>query len=246
MKHKVAIIVPTKNEQDYLPNLIQSLNNQTFQGFWRILADAASTDRTKQIAQAHGFIITEGGHPYLGRNNGAKKAIELGAQILIFIDADIILPHNRFLEQALQEFDNRHLDVAGPLLEPYEIKNGKIKISHDWRFQFIYQITNFGMLLLEHTNKPAFQVFMMSRSHVHQAIGGFKPLEFAEDSRYAADAVQHGFRFGVLKKCGKVLVSPRRFQRKGFFGSGVPYFLTNYLLGREVYVHNAKRKYFDE
>ncbi len=102
MSYKVAIIVPTKNEEKYLPNLIQSLEQQTFQGFWRILADAASTDRTRQIALEHGFIITEGGHPYLGRNNGAKKAIGLGAEILIFIDADIILPHGRFLEMALE------------------------------------------------------------------------------------------------------------------------------------------------
>ena len=87
---------------------------------------------------------------------------------------------------------------------------------------------------------------MMSRTKVHKTIGGFKPLEFAEDSRYAVDAVSHGFKFGIIKKCGKILVSPRRFQRKGFFGSGVPYFLTNYLLGREVYVHNAKRKYFED
>ncbi len=246
MKNKVAIIVPTKNEQQYLPRLIQSLENQTFQGFIKILADANSSDQTRQIAQRHGFIITEGGHPYLGRNNGAKKAIDLGAELLIFIDADVILPNPIFLEQALNEFHQRNLDVAGPLITPYEIKNNQVVISSNPRFQLIYQLTNIGMLMLEKTHRPAFQVFMMARTSVHQTIGGFPAMEFAEDSQYATNAVAHGFRFGILRQCGKVLVSPRRFQKKGIFGSRTPYFLANYFFGGNLSYGKTRLKYFDE
>ncbi len=242
----LSVIIPTKNEQDYLPRLLESLKKQTYTHYKIIVADADSTDNTRQIAREYGAEIVPGGLPFAGRNNGAEKAIKDGTDLLVFIDADIILPHEDFLHKAIAEFYARKLDIAGTMQVPYDIVDGKVRISHNFTYHLIYRSANIAMLAFEKTKKPMFQVCMFVKPIVHQTIGGFKPLEFAEDSFYARQARQAGFNFGILRRPGKVLISPRRYRNKGFFKSGAPYFLANYVLGRTFEHGKAPRKYFDD
>ncbi len=242
---RLAIIIPTKNEQNYLPNLLESIKQQSYKNYFIIVADAQSTDQTVSIATNYGATVVPGGMPFTGRNNGADYAIDHGADLLIFIDADIILPNPFFLEKTINEFYSKNLDLAGTLQKPYQFRNGKIVVSRNLWYRAIYGTANLGMLLLQHSKRPMFQVCMYVKPQVHQAIGGFKPLEYGEDSQYAQDAVKLGFKFGILTSAGKVLISPRRYENKGFFGSGVIYFLSGMLLGKKFEYGKTKRKYFD-
>ncbi|HFX18021.1 MAG TPA: glycosyltransferase family 2 protein, partial [Flavobacteriales bacterium] len=72
---KLGIIIPTKNEEKFLPLLAKSLLSQTFKNYVVIIADANSTDKTREIAKSYGFKIIEGGMPHEGRNAGAAAAI---------------------------------------------------------------------------------------------------------------------------------------------------------------------------
>ena len=87
---RVSIVVPTKNEEAYLPILLASLRGQTFQDFEIIVADAHSTDRTREIALQAGAKVVDGGMPGPGRNRGAAVA---QGEIIFFFDADVILRH---------------------------------------------------------------------------------------------------------------------------------------------------------
>ncbi len=242
---KVAIIIPTKNEEEYLPHLIESIENQTYRNYIIIVSDANSMDRTREIAEKKNAIVVEGGMPFTGRNNGAKKAMELNVDLLIFIDADIILPDKHFLEKAIDEFYTRNLDLAGTLQIPYDIVKGEIQISKNIKFRIIYSTANIVMKALEKSHRPMFQVCMFAKPEVHKKIRGFKPLEYGEDSKYAMDAKNAGFKFGILRTVKKVLISPRRYKQKGFFKSGVPYFLTAFIFGKKFVHGKTKMKYFD-
>lgn len=70
-KAKISIIVPTKNEERYLPGLLKSIKKQTVQPYEIIVADAGSTDRTVEIAKKYGAKVIKGGIPQVGRNKGA-------------------------------------------------------------------------------------------------------------------------------------------------------------------------------
>lgn len=241
----IAIVIPTKNEEKYLPYLIDSIQNQSYKDFVIIIADAKSTDKTRELAEQKGCIVIDGGLPYAGRNLGAQKAVEIGADLIIFMDSDIILPNKYFLEKSIDEFYRRNLDIAGTLQVPYESSNNKIKKSKNLNYLMIYEVANIAMVSLEKSKKPMFQVCMFVKPEVHKAIGGFRSLEFAEDSQYSTDAKTMGYNFGILKTPDKVYISPRRYKTKGFFKSGVPYFLVNYIFGKNFELNKAKRKYFD-
>jgi glycosyltransferase involved in cell wall biosynthesis len=63
----LSIVIPTLNEEKYLPRLLQSLDCQTIKDFEIIVADANSRDATRQVAAEHGCRIVAGGRiPWLG------------------------------------------------------------------------------------------------------------------------------------------------------------------------------------
>ena len=64
----LSVIIPTFNEEKYLPRLLDSLARQTYTDYETIVADADSTDATRAIASQHGCRIVPGGRPAEGRN----------------------------------------------------------------------------------------------------------------------------------------------------------------------------------
>jgi UDP-2,3-diacylglucosamine pyrophosphatase LpxH len=63
---------------------------------------------TPDIVKQYGHTLIEGGLPAKGRNNGAVEAVKQNCDLLIFIDADIVLPDPEFLEKAVAEFKKRY------------------------------------------------------------------------------------------------------------------------------------------
>ena len=57
----LSIIIPTLNEGEYLPFLLDSIKRQTFQGYEVIVADANSGDKTRQIAKERECLLVQGG-----------------------------------------------------------------------------------------------------------------------------------------------------------------------------------------
>ena len=57
---KLSIIIPTYNEEEYLPKLLYSINEQNFKDYEIIVADAGSVDKTKEIAESHNCKVIPG------------------------------------------------------------------------------------------------------------------------------------------------------------------------------------------
>ncbi len=71
----ISIIIPTLNEEKYLPKLLRSIKEQDFKEELEIIvADANSEDKTREIAKKFSCKIVEGGLPAKARNEGAKIA----------------------------------------------------------------------------------------------------------------------------------------------------------------------------
>ncbi len=242
---KIGIVIPSKNEEKHLPLLANSIIQQTYKDYTVVVSDAFSDDRTREIAKDYGFTVVDGGMPFTGRNNGAKEAINQECELLLFIDADIILPTPDFLDKSISEFNSRRLDLAGTFQKPYDLKeDNQIEESKSFKHKLIYQIANIAMSVLEKSKRPMFQVCMFATKDAHEKIGGFRSLEYGEDSRYAIDGKQKGLKFGMLRKNEKALISPRRFQEKGFINSGTPHFLLGVLLGKKFEYGKVNKKYF--
>lgn len=201
MNYKVSIVIPTFNEEEYLPKLLESIKKQTIKPFEIIVADAFSTDNTRSIAKLYKCKIVNGGLPAKARNEGAKVA---KGNLLLFLDADVILPKN-FLKNTLAEFSAKNLDIASCYMDPIT----KEKMEH-----MLFSLANFYFKFTKsfYPHIPGFCIFI--KKHIHQKIKGFNEELFtAEDHDYVQRAEKFG-KFAYLKTY-KIPVSVRRMSKEG-------------------------------
>jgi len=211
MTTTLSIVIPTKNEEEHLPELFRSLKEQTIQPAEIIVADANSDDRTREIAAGFGARVVDGGLPGPGRNRGAEVAT--GTYVL-FLDADVVLKDRTFLDRSLKEIVERDLDFA--TVDVLPLDGNKI----DEVFHGFY---NSYCRLVEpvHKHAPGFCIFV--RRSFHEKLGGFdETVTFCEDHEYAQRAGKNG-KFGFLSM--PVPVSIRRFDRDGRLSIAVKYVL---------------------
>lgn len=207
----LSIIIPTLNEEKYLPLLLDSIKKQDFPDYEIIVADAGSKDKTLEIAKNQGAKLIKGGLPSYSRNQGAKIA---KAELLLFLDADVLLPES-FLEKSLKEFKERKLKIAGFFLLP----SGKNKIA-TFLFNFFY---NSPILLLEKILPHAAQGILIKKE-LFEKINGFdEKIKLAEDHDLARRAKKFG-RYSIIKS-SKIFISERRFKRDGWLSTYFKYFL---------------------
>jgi len=198
----LSIVIPTYNEEEYLPRLLASIRSQRFEGYEIIVADAKSTDRTREIAGRFGARVVDGGMPGPGRNLGAAAA---KGDLLLFLDADVILPEIEWLSRKVEQFERRKLDAGTCLIKPI---GGKVidRLSHNV-FNAHMMATQFLM-----AHAPGFCIF--ARKSLHDRIGGFdEGIKLAEDHDYVERASQVG-KFRVMTGT-RIRVSVRRFERDG-------------------------------
>ncbi len=85
----VSVIITTKNEEQVIGRLLNSVNQQTYNNFEVILVDNHSSDETVNIAKNMGAKVKEWGPERSAqRNLGAKVS---RGQYLLFLDADMEL-----------------------------------------------------------------------------------------------------------------------------------------------------------
>jgi len=198
----LSIIIPTLNEERFLPALLSSIELQGFQNYEVIVADAGSEDSTLDIAKKHGCRIVVGGRlPAIGRNNGAKAA---RGKYLLFLDADVILPED-FLGPVIDEVENRNLGVASCQIAPLSSR----------RFDSAFcNVLNGYFLLTQHVYPHAAGFCILARKDINDAINGFdEHIKLAEDHDYVNRARKYG-AFGILHG-PEVFVSMRRLETDG-------------------------------
>lgn len=197
-----SIIIPTYNEEDYLPILLDSIKEQDFEDYEIIVADANSTDRTREIAKEYGCTVVDGGLPAAGRNNGAKVA---KGEILLFLDSDLQLTED-YLAKVLYEFKMEKLGIAITQMIPLSNKI-EDKIFHDFANYFMISVENI---------KPhgAGCYGIIAKRELHEKCGGFdETLTFGEDTEYI-ERLAKKEPFKVLRNA-KIGVSTRRLEEEG-------------------------------
>ena len=55
----ISVIIPTLNEEEYLPVAVRSVKKQGVKNIEIIVADAGSKDRTVEIAKSFGCRVTK-------------------------------------------------------------------------------------------------------------------------------------------------------------------------------------------
>ncbi len=202
IKSMLSIIIPTLNEEKYLPKLLASIKRQDFGGCEIIVADAGSHDRTVEIAETSGCRVVKGGLPAFGRNRGAEVAT---GDLLLFLDADVVLPDGFFIK-SIAEYKKRELKIASFLILP-EPRTKKYSLLATIFY-------NTPIRCLEHLLPHAAMAILIEKALFETVAGFDEAIKIAEDHDLARRAAKLG-RYGLVK-AAKISVSSRRYEKDGF------------------------------
>ncbi|NTU46452.1 glycosyltransferase [Candidatus Roizmanbacteria bacterium] len=208
-----TIIIPTLNEEKFLPKLLKNLAQQKMRNFEVIVVDAMSQDTTKSIVLSFLdkfpllFIESKKKGVSHQRNVGAEHA---KGEYLIMLDADCsISPF--FTKKAYSEIKKN----KGLIFFPYFTPDS----SRDFpEMKLIFPLWNTFVELSQNTSKP-FSIggAMIFEHATYTLIGGYdESLTYAEDHAIIRTANKWGIRVKVLENL-KVIISTRRMKKEGRF-----------------------------
>lgn len=198
---KASVVIPTLNEAALLPGLLDRLERQTLRDFEIIVADAGSTDGTRELCRSRGVILTDGGMPAEGRNRGAAVA---RGERLFFFDADVIPPED-FLEKALEEMTSEGIRLATCWFEPD---------SDNPLDQLLFELANHFVKLSLKSDPHAGGFAIFVDNDLFTQVGGFdESLRLAEDH----DFVKRAARISPLQmlETTQIRMSVRRLEKDG-------------------------------
>jgi glycosyltransferase involved in cell wall biosynthesis len=201
----ISVVIPTLDEAEYLPHLLDSLDRQTVAVREVIVVDAASTDTTVALARARGARVIEGGGlPGFSRNVGAGQAL---GEWLLFLDADVRLAPDT-LERMIAEVRRARLDAASTAFVPDHGGPG-LRLQHRFSSEYFWLSSRLGW-------SHSIGGFLFVRRSLHERIGGFdEGVRVAEDQDYALRLGRAG-RYRFTRR-PVVEIAARRFDRQGLW-----------------------------
>jgi glycosyltransferase involved in cell wall biosynthesis len=189
----LSIIIPSLNEQDYLPTLLDSIIDQDYVGTYEVIVvDGGSSDKTSDVVSAYkkrlpmlSFYAYDKGISRQ-RNYGAKKA---KYDALIFLDADMKLSKHA-LKNIAERVASKEDFIAIPFMSTYAGK------PVDY---FFVAMTYIYSICVQWTNPITTGMCIITTKQVHDRIGGFNErLTYAEDIDYGLRAYRSGSRYHIF------------------------------------------------
>ncbi len=208
-KYFFSIVIPTLNEEKYLPKILSDLSIQSFRDFEVIVVDGGSEDKT--ISEALRFkgnfknlevLIKSKRDVSYQRNIGGKKA---KAEWIIFMDADVRIPFY-FLEGVRYRVLQKECDVFTCWCDADSSESSDKAIA-----TFI----NLNLEVGKAINYPvSLGALIGITSKGFKKLGGFKENFYGEDVEFVGKAKKAGLEFVVFKD-PKFILSLRRFRKFG-------------------------------
>jgi glycosyltransferase involved in cell wall biosynthesis len=206
LSNKITIVIPSKNEENYIAHLLDNLITQEV-GFTKIIVADCSTDKTRSVIDLYrprlNIEVIEGGPVSLAKNRGAKLVT---TPYILFIDADVRFFKSTVIYDAVNALEAENLDLIGLNAKCYD---------GDIRAQIGFTIFNVINNVLKYFSPFAVGAFMLTRRDKFIELGGF-PEQFATSEDYFLSRKYNVNKFKLLNHYfGQ---DSRRFRKMGYFG----------------------------
>ena len=196
MKSGISVFIPVYRESKLLPEILTNLIRQKVEKEILVIIDEPSNDSLGMVEKFSGDVRFILNGERVGKVNALNESVKVSSgSILLFLDADIEVPHDpHFLEKIMEGM--RDADIL-------DIKKEVVKESFLAKMTYYeYVGFNIGAWLLAKLVKkcPAVNgaAFAMRRD-VFDSIGGFRKV-VSEDLDIATRVFLKDYRFGYLKE----------------------------------------------
>ena len=202
----ISVIIPTLNEEKYLPACLESLEKQTIKPDEVIVVDSNSPDRTREIAKEHGCkVINKVCNIATARNIGVKAS---RGDILVFLDADTVIPEG-WIERSLKFLSSPKI-IGYMCLPDYSGLRGKqwlyCKLMRFWHV--------FSRIKLPISGVCA--VGFAVKREAFEEVGGFdEKIDVGEDTDLEFRLRKTGKRI-IIDKEIKCTLNFRRWEKGGY------------------------------
>jgi glycosyltransferase involved in cell wall biosynthesis len=203
---KITIVVPCKNEENYIHHLLDSLRSQNI-GDTRVIIADCSTDATRQVIKDNSIglnvEIINGGPVSIAKNNGARLVT---TPYILFIDADVRFFKDTVIQDSVNKMELKNLHLIGLNIKCYD-KDIRAKIG----------FTAFNVInhTLKFFSPFAVGAFMLTRKDKFEEYGGF-PENFSTSEDYFLSRKYSPKKFRIIKHhFGQ---DSRRFRKMGYMG----------------------------
>jgi glycosyltransferase involved in cell wall biosynthesis len=206
LSDKITIVVPCKNEEDYIHHLLDGLRNQNI-GDTRIIIADASTDNTRAVIEANkgnlNVEIIDGGPVSIAKNNGARLVT---TPYILFIDSDVRFFSDKVIIDTVQELEYNSLDLIGLNIRCYD---------NDFRAKIGFMLFNVINNVMKHWVPFAVGAYMLTRRSKFEEFGGF-PAKFGTSEDFFLSKMYAVKKFKLANHyLGQ---DSRRFQQMGYLG----------------------------
>lgn len=184
----ISFVVPAYNEEQHIGRTLESIHEAaraTSEPYEIVVADDASTDRTRAIAVDGGARVIAVQHRQIAatRNAGARAA---SGDVLFFVDADTLVTREA-VRQALNVM--RSGGVGGGARVHFDG-------TYPLHFRALVQASN----IVSRATLLAFGCFMFCTKETFDAVGGFDESLFASEELALSRALKRRGRFVILRE----------------------------------------------
>ena len=204
-----SVVIPTLNEEKFLPRLLADLVVQKERDFEVLVVDGSSNDKTASEAKKFEHklpltvMVVNRSNVSVQRNFGAERA---KGKYLVFFDADVQIP-SRFLSQ-LHEYLLKH---PVPFLTTY--MRGDSRNMYDLAILRLFNLISDAAKLLDRPIVGGYNLIVLRG--VFQTVGGFRQeVIYAEDQDLADRLTKNGYELTILRS-PRLTFSLRRFRHEG-------------------------------
>lgn len=182
----ISIIIPTKNEEKNLPDILKSLRNQNYKKrFEIIVVDGKSNDNTREVAREYGCKVV------VQKKLGISNARNLGwksarGSVLVFLEADQKTDKN-FLKEVERTFLDKETMIA---------RANYIPIQKNW-----IQKTLVVQIELASRRQKVWEFPTIFRKGVLSKINEWdENIDFAEDRELPSRLKKSGYKTVLIKR----------------------------------------------
>ena len=209
MEKELTIVIPCRNEEEYIGRLLEEISLQGVGATEIILADANSTDRTVEEALSSSLQlglklkIAPGGLPAVGRNRGAFLA---KTKYVLFVDADVTFTHKCSLLDCLDQMKEGDYDM----LTTTPVHRGDTNI----RASLLFLLNKISTKWLSGREPFAIGAFTLVKKEKFDALGGYdEEVKHTEDWLLSKKILPSKF----LLITDLITQDDRRFKKFGYW-----------------------------